>query len=184
MTGGEKFSKIAAIVFELSKWIIIFVVFILLIHLYVATIFMVDGASMDKTLRSGQVLLVNRLAYLTSDPKRGDIVVMRFPGDPKAKYVKRIIGMPGETVSIKQGYVYVNDIKLRETYLTPESLTPENNYPIYKLKKNEYFVAGDNREVSSDSRIWGAAKKEDFFGKTRIIVYPLSDFSYVPDVVY
>lgn len=184
MRGGERLSKLAAVVFELSKWIIIFIVVILLVHLYVATIFMVDGASMDKTLRSGEVLLVNRLAYLVNDPKRGDIVIMRFPGDPKSKYVKRIIGLPRDTVTIKGGHVYVNDVKLRETYLTPESITPENNYPVYKLKTNEYFVAGDNREVSSDSRIWGAAKKEDFFGKTRIIVYPLSDFSYVPDVVY
>ena len=184
MVGGERLKKTAAIGFELSKWIIIFLVVIILIHLYVATIFMVDGASMDKTLNSGQVLLVNRLAYLVNNPKRGDIVVLRFPGDPRAKYVKRIIGVPGETVSNKQGYFYVNDMKLRETYLTPESVTPENNYPVYKLNKNEYFVAGDNREVSSDSRIWGAAKKEDFFGKTRVIVYPFSDFSYIPDVVY
>lgn len=184
MAGGEGFSKSAAIVFELSKWIIVFMVAILLVHLYIATIFMVDGASMDQTLRSGEVLLVNRLAYLVNNPKRGDIVILRFPGDPKAKYVKRLIGLPGETVTIEQGYFYVNGIKLRETYLTPESITPENNYPRYKLQKNEYFVAGDNREVSSDSRVWGAAKKEDFFGKTRLIVYPFSDFSYVPDVVY
>lgn len=184
MAGGERFSKSAAITFELSKWIIIFIVAILLVHLYIATIFMVDGTSMDETLKSGEVLMVNRLAYLVNNPKRGDIVVLRFPGNPKAKYVKRLIGLPGETVTIKQGFFYVNDIKLRETYLTPESITPENNYPLYKLQKNEYFVAGDNREVSSDSRIWGAAKKEDFFGKARTIVYPFSNFSYVPDVVY
>lgn len=178
-------SKGLAIAYELGKPIAIFVVLLLLVHFFIATIFVIDGSSMETNFHSGQLVLVNKLAYLTSKPVRGDVVVLRFPGDPKnSKYIKRIVGLPSEKIQIKQGAVYINDKKLLETYIDDAVDTQTENISIKVLGKDEYFLMGDNRSGSSDSRIWGPARKEDLIGRTRFVLYPFSDFGYITNAYY
>jgi signal peptidase I len=181
--------RILSIVFELTKTIIALTVIVFLIHFFIGTIFVVDGPSMDNNLHSGEILWVNKLAYLTHQPKRGDIVVLRFPGDPaKDRYVKRIVGLPGETVDIKGYNVYINGQKLNEPYLPLAFDMPASEYTVQHkhtvLKSKEYFLLGDNRPVSSDSRVWGQARQEDLIGATRLIIFPFKYFGYVPRVFY
>lgn len=174
-----------SIVFELTKTVIALTVVVLLIHFFIGTIFIVDGSSMYPTLKSGQLLWVNKIAYLTQKPQRGDIVVLRFPGDPaKDKYVKRIIGLPGDTVDVKNGHVYINNQQLVESYLDKSVVTGTDTYNRVVLGPKEYFLMGDNRPNSSDSRIWGQARREDLIGRTQLILYPFSDFGYAPKIYY
>ncbi len=177
--------KPLSIVFELTKTIIALTVIGLLIHFFIGTIFIVDGSSMFPTLHSGDLLWVNKIAYLTHQPARGDIVVLRFPGDPaKDKYVKRLIGLPGDTVDIKDGNAYVNNQKIVEPYLDKSVTTDAEQVSHIVLGPKEYFFMGDNRPNSSDSRIWGQARKEDLIGRTKLIIFPFSRFGYVPKVFY
>jgi signal peptidase I len=108
---------------------------------------------------------------------------LRFPGDPDhARYIKRLVGLPGEKVTIKDDKIYVNDRLLDEAYI-PLNLPTEPDLET-TLKMDQYFLVGDNRPVSSDSRIWGSASKEDFIGKAFFIIFPFSRFQAVPDPVY
>jgi len=183
--GGSKWWNSLTVVFFLAKWIVLFLVALLLIHLFVATIFMVDGPSMEPTLYTKQIMLVNRLAYLTNTPKRGDVVVMRFPGDPvKSRYVKRIVGMPNDDIAIHDGAIYINNKALIEPYIPFETYTDTSNITSAHLKANEYFLVGDHREVSSDSRIWGPARKEDLIGRTTFILFPFGEAGYIPHAYY
>lgn len=182
---GRGLTRAIAVSFELGKWIALLVIGLLMVHYFIATVFVVDGVSMEPNLRTGQILLVNKLAYLAGSPRRGDIVVLRYPGDPKrARYVKRIVALPKETVDVQNGKLYVNSRELREVYLQKSMYFEAEVYSHYRLKDGEYFMFGDNRPASSDSRIWGPAKKEDLIGRARFILYPFSSFGYVPDVYY
>lgn len=178
-------SKVLAIVYELGKPIAFFVVALFLFHFFIATIFVIDGSSMESNFHTGQIVLVNKIAFLTSEPRRGDVVVLRFPGDPvHSKYIKRIVALPGEKVEIKNGAIYINGGILKEAYLGSEAYTPTDNIKVKVLGASEYFLTGDNRTGSSDSRIWGPARKEDLIGRTRFILYPFSNFGYITDVFY
>ncbi len=155
----------------------------------------VEGASMEPTLKSREYLLVNKLvyyridkarlarylpfidaepgdvAYLFHPPQRGDIVVFHYPRDPSRDFVKRVIGVPGDTVEIRQGRVYVNDLPLEERYVSElgrTSLARET------LGAEQYFVLGDNRPHSNDSKDWGTVPLEDMVGSGWITYWPLS----------
>lgn len=158
-------------VYELAKWAIMLAVFLTLVHLYLGSLTRVTGASMAPTLSEGQYVLVRRL-YLGSELSRGAIVTLRFPGDPeRVRYVKRVIGLPGETVTIQEGQVYVNGNRLAEPYLSA-ALTPKN--VSQSLGKDEYFLLGDNREASSDSRSFGPVERRFISGVGLAIVWPVS----------
>jgi len=168
---------------ELTKGIIIFIVVMALIHFFVATIFKVEGRSMEPNFRQDQYMLVNELSYIISEPERGDVVILKFPGDPdKTKYIKRIIGLPNEKLSIKNGHVYINDKELKEVYLAPSVYTEPDME--LKLAPDEYFVIGDNRSNSSDSRIWGPAPKKFLIGKAIFYLFPPDSWGYIPKVYY
>lgn len=178
-----KVYKASSFFFELSKGIIIFIIVVTLIHFFIATVFKVEGASMQPNFKQDEYMLINELSYLTSNPQRGDVVVLRFPGDPdKTKYIKRIIGLPNEKVTIKDTKVYINDKELTEVYLAPGTPTLPSMETI--LGPDEYFVMGDNRQNSSDSRIWGPAPKKFLIGKAIFYLFPLSVWGYIPKVYY
>lgn len=166
--------------FELTKWLIIGIIIILMINLFMVTFFIIDGISMEPNFHSGEVVIADRWQYLFGTPKRGDAVTIKFPGDPEhKKYIKRVIGLPGETVEIKDGLVYINNKKLDEPYLEQGTYTfPDLSR---KLEGDDYFLLGDNRDNSSDSRIWGVAPRRDLVARAWLIIWPMSYFGKVPE---
>lgn len=174
----QKFFYGSGCVYELTKWLIVLVVLGTLVHFYVGTISIVDGQSMEPNFHSGEVIITDRWHYLFGKPQRYDPVVLRFPGDPEhTKYIKRIIGLPGEKISITGGEVFINDRKLAEPYLVPGILTsPEL---ARQLGDEDYFLMGDNRLNSSDSRIWGIAPRRVLIGKPWFVLWPLDFFGKV-----
>lgn len=141
----------------------------------------VEGASMENTLHNGDNLIVDKLSYRFRDPERFDIIVFPFQYQANTYYIKRIIGLPGETVQIMEdGSIYINGEKMEESYgrevIQPETIGRAAE-PIV-LGEDEYFVMGDNRNNSSDSRtdIVGTIKREDIIGKAWLRIWPLSDF--------
>jgi len=126
---------------------------------------------MVSTLNDNDVVLVNRVVYKFSEPKRGDIVVLRYPGDPeKTYYVKRIIGLPGEELKIDREKVFIDGEEIRETYLDKDQTTTPNKK--WLIAEDSYFTVGDNRIASSDSRKWGFVEKEFILGRVSTTVYP------------
>ena len=156
--------------------------------------FKVDGSSMDPTLEHGQFLLVNRLVYLRIDierlskivpfwqsndrsshyairpPKRGEIIVFEFPRDASKDFVKRIVGLPGEEIEIRNGTVIVDGAVLEEPYLTAKD---KSNKSAYRLKEGEYYVFGVTRSRSNDSRSWGPVPEANLRGKVWMVYWPL-----------
>lgn len=178
-----KIFRLSNLFFELTKGIIVFLIVLALLHFFVATIFKVEGISMEPNFHKDQYLLVNKISYITSNPERGDVIVLNFPGDPaKTKYIKRLIGLPGDKVTIKEEGVFVNDIKLNEYYLPEKTITTP--YMEVNLKQDEYFAVGDNRLNSSDSRTWGIVPKKYIIGKATFFLFPFSAWGYIPKVFY
>ena len=133
----------------------------------------VPSGSMEPTVMTGDRVIGLRLAYMFSSPKRGDVIVFKYPDDRSVQYLKRIIGLPGEKVEIKDGKVYINDSEepLEEEYLT---VVPTDNYGPYFVPEDSYFMLGDNRNNSKDSRYWKNTyvKKEDIVAKVLFGYYP------------
>ncbi len=128
----------------------------------------VDGASMEPTLQSGEFVIVNKLAYVLGEPKIGDVIVFHFPRDPDQEYIKRVIGLPGDRISIKGGKVYVNGQLLVEHYIAaPPAYEATWDVPVDSL-----FVLGDNRNNSSDSHNWGPVPLDYVVGKAIFVYWP------------
>ena len=148
--------KKKAILKEVTSYVIIFAVALavgLLINRFLIESIHVPTGSMESTIMTGDRLFGNRLAYINSDPQRGDIVVFPFPDNEEETYIKRIIGLPGETVNIIDGKVYINDSEepLDEPYVKE---TPYGSYGPFEVPEGCYFMLGDNRNSSKDSRFW------------------------------
>ncbi len=124
--------------------------------------FRMTGPSMQPALPAGEDVSVNKLAYLFSKPSRGDVIVFHYPADPTQEFIKRVIGIPGDTVKVTQDQIWIDGVLLHEPYITQ----PVNPQPItLTLSANQYFVAGDNRPFSSDSRSWGPVPLEYIIGR-------------------
>ncbi len=173
----------SGVFFELARVIVVLVVAGVLINYFFISIIPIKGQSMEPNFHSGDWALINKFRYIKGDPERGEVVGLRFPGDPyKERYIKRIIGLPGEMVTINNDVIYINNRPLEEPYI-PEDYTTGPNLSI-TLKDNQYFLIGDNRENSSDSRIWGPASKEDIIGESTFILFPFRDYKYIGLPVY
>ncbi len=139
---------------EVVSWILIFVFAIVvatLIKEFIIYNVEVPTGSMEETIMIGDRVVTSRVSYITGDPKRGDIVVFPFPDDEELDYIKRIIGLPGETIEGKDGLVYINGEPLMEPYVA-EAL--DSDFGPYIVPENSYFMMGDNRNNSQDSRFW------------------------------
>lgn len=137
-----------------------------------------DGYSMGNTLPDGSYILADRLAYQQKTPERGDIVIFALPMNPKQEMVKRIIGLPGETVAIKDGIVTINNAPIDESYITEPAIYSGE----WTVPKGQYFVLGDNRNNSSDSHSWGYLPQENIIAKAVWIYYPLANFGKIGSV--
>jgi signal peptidase I len=135
----------------------------------------VDGFSMNPTLQNGEYILVNRLSYKTGQPARGDIIVFRLPGDETQDLIKRVIGLPGDTVQIRDGIVTINGAKLEEPYIAQNPLY----FGEWTVPEDNLFVLGDNRNDSRDSHQWGLLPLENVIGKSILIYWPPAEWKVI-----
>lgn len=176
-------------IWEIIKISIIALLIIIPIRYFIAQPFFVKGASMEPSYKDGDYLIVDELSYRFTNPKRGDVIVFRFPRDPHQFFIKRIIGLPEETIEIKDNKIIIYNqshplgfILDESEYLSPNQKT--KGYLKIKLDDNEYFVMGDNRLQSSDSRRWGPLNKTYIIGKTFIRAWPFNRVARFTPVPY
>ncbi len=159
----------------------------LFIRFSIAAPYVVSGASMEPNFHDWQYLIVDRISYDVEAPARGDIIVFDLPQNESRALIKRIIGLPGETVVLSGQQVTILNAEhpqgftLNEPYLDPANLTGMNELSM-KLGPDEFFVLGDNRRVSADSRIWGSLPRKDIVGRVFLRLYPLNKLSVFPSV--
>jgi signal peptidase I len=135
----------------------------------------VDGFSMNPTLQDGEYILVNRLAYKIGNPVRGDIVVFSFPMDPRQDLIKRVIGLPGESISVRDGKVMINGVPLEEPYIA----APPIYNGTWEVPEGQLFVLGDNRNESKDSHEWGLLPLENVVGRAILIYWPPPEWQVI-----
>jgi signal peptidase I len=167
---------------EIAIFLVLAIIIVLPIRLFVAQPFVVEGESMHPTFESGDYLIVDELSYHFHEPHRGDVIVFRYPGDPKVFYIKRVIGLPGETISITQGHITItkvdgSTVTLSESYVVNEDATYTQSTHI---GAGELFVMGDNRPKSSDSRVWGLLPEKNIMGRAFIRLFPANEFGLNP----
>ncbi len=170
-----------------AKIVVVVLVSAVAIRYLVLQPFQVEGASMEPNLQSGQLMLVEKLSYRLHAPKRGDIIVFHYPLSPRVDYIKRIIGLPGETIRISEGRVLVDNRLLEESYLPAETKTTIAGIDApYEstLGPEQFFVLGDNRPHSSDSRNWGPLDRRFIIGRSGFILYPANSFRAIASPNY
>jgi len=167
--------RLLKLIREVGETILIAGVLFLAVNLVTARI-RVEGSSMEPSLHDGEFVVINRLAYRWANPDRGEIIVFNFPLDPERRFIKRIIGLPGDTISVHQGTVFVNGIALEEPYIYA---APQYDGE-WVVEEGHYFVLGDNRNNSSDSQNWGSLEAEDIIGKAVVIYWPITDLGIIP----
>jgi signal peptidase I len=183
----ESVKRGLAAIFDFLQGIVAFAAVLVMIYLFVMSPQEVSGHSMEPNFQNGDFILTNKIAYKMGDPKRGDIVIFKSPKDKSIDYIKRVIGLPGETVELRGGVFYINNKPLDEKY--------DYNKPVYGesfLHENEpftvpagmYFCVGDNRPGSSDSRDFGPIAKEDFIGQAILRYWPVNTAGMIPHPVY
>lgn len=161
---------------EIGSWVLTFALAFLVVFLLESFVIVnarVPSGSMLDTIQIGDRLIASRLSYKSESPQRGDIVIFKYPDDEKQKFVKRIIGLPGETVEIKDGGVYINGsaTPLTETYIKEK---PVGHFGPYTVPEHSYFMMGDNRNDSLDSRYWTNTfvKEDKILGKVKFRYFP------------
>lgn len=162
-----------AVFLDWAKTLALCALIALALKAFVLQSYTVDGACMQPTLYTGQRVFIFKLAYLFSQPQRGDIIVFRYPLDPSKDYVKRVIALPGETVAIRGGVVFVNGRRLDEgAWPVTRDRARYPDYPERVVPEGELFVLGDNRPESEDSRVWGFVPLANVRGKAFLLYWP------------
>ena len=177
----EKTEKKTSIKREIMEWIIVIEIAVILavvLNMFLIVNAVIPSASMETTIMTGDRIFGNRLAYVKNDPKRGDIVIFKFPDDEKQLFIKRLIGMPGDTLEMKDGVIYINGEALEEPYLA--AITYGDYGPV-TVPEGAYFVMGDNRNNSADSRYWKQpfVYRDKILGKAVFCYFPFSDFGKI-----
>lgn len=141
--------------------------------------FRVDGMSMEPTLHNGEYILVNKAAFLFHAPERGDVIVFEYPKDPQVDYIKRIIAIPGDTISVEGTRVIVDGVSLNEPYINPnDDFNPFSPIENRVVPTGDYFVMGDNRGNSSDSRQWGFVPQQNIIGQAAFVYFPFNEGNF------
>lgn len=173
-------------VLEIIQFAVIALVIVLPIRMFIAQPFIVSGASMEETFHTGEYLIVDQVSYRFEKPVRGDVIIFRYPRDPSKFFIKRVIGLPGDTIRIDGNVVTITNeanpdgFTLSESYI--KSMEPTTNLK-ETLGDREYFVMGDNRDQSSDSRIWGVLQEENIIGRALVRLFPVDEVDLFPGVV-
>jgi signal peptidase I len=172
---------------DILSFALIALLIVVPIRWFVAQPFIVRGASMEPTFHTGEYLVVDQLTYRFEDPQRGDVIIMKYPKDESVYFIKRIIGLPGETVELSGTNVIIHrgvgfePLTLDQAYIPDDENRPE--YATYTLGPSEYFVMGDNRNESSDSRVWGALPRKDIVGRALVRLFPPTKLGFLPGAV-
>ncbi|MDX9913835.1 MAG: signal peptidase I [Candidatus Moranbacteria bacterium] len=186
----ELYQGVGGFFMEIIKIFILAIIVILPIRMFLFQPFFVQGASMEPNFEDGQYLIINEFGYKETDLKvgkidsfkemtRGEVIVFRYPLNPKQFFIKRVIGLPGERITVENGEIHIynqenpNGFKLEESYL-PQGLATKGSKD-YSIKEDEYYVLGDNRNHSSDSRMWGPIRSKDVVGRVLLRAWPISD---------
>jgi signal peptidase I len=159
---------------EIIETIVLTVLMFLIIRLAVQN-FNIDGMSMEPSLHNQELILVDKWSYLFHAPARGDVIVFVAPPNPAQDYIKRVVGLPGDVITVQNTDVYVNGKKLTEAYVEPHH--QGNPYPSFTnrvVPQGAYFVMGDNRGGSSDSRDWGCVPQKNLIGRAAVVYWPLA----------
>lgn len=179
---GAEVKKIHPLL-EIVQFAIIALIIVVPVRMFIAQPFIVSGASMENTFHTGEYLIVDQITYHLEEPERGDVVIFRYPKDPAKFFIKRVIGLPGDTVDISGNTVTIsNESKgysqvLDEPYIKSMA---KNTQLTETLGAREYFVMGDNRDQSSDSRTWGVLQREEIVGRALVRLFPFRKFDLFP----
>jgi signal peptidase I len=160
---------------EIIETLALTLIIFLVIHFTIQN-YQVDGTSMQPGLQNNEYVLVNKLAYLFQSPERGDVIVFHYPVDTTKDLIKRVIGIPGDVVQVTLSTVTVNGVVLHEPYIQAP-INPTGQ--VWKVPPGEYFVMGDNRQYSFDSRDWGFVPKSYIIGKAVMVYWPLHSIQFI-----
>lgn len=182
----EKRHSLKREIWETIRFIFVALVIVIPIRLFIAQPFIVSGASMDPTFENGQYLIVDEVSYRLNEPERGDVVIFKYPKNPKQYFIKRVIGLPEETVTInadgKVSIISTSDKEAR-TLKEPYVVFNRGDSVERTLGTDEYFMMGDNRTGSFDSRMWGPVKRDLIIGRALVRLFPFSTISILPGEV-
>ncbi|MCL5411857.1 MAG: signal peptidase I [Patescibacteria group bacterium] len=177
---------------DIIETIVIALAIFVVVYLFLLQPHQVRGHSMDSSFSDGEYILTDKISYRFGKPERGDVVVFKAPKNQDYDYIKRIIGLPEERVKVSKGSVYIyNDknpsgVKLEEPYLDKGTITVEGAWAKedkeITVKPDQYFVLGDNRSHSSDSREWGLVPKENIIGRAWLRYWPINEMAFIPQV--
>ncbi len=181
MLEGQGHEVKRASFFDLRAWVRDVVISVMAAGLIIVFLYQpvkVEGTSMMPRLQDQERIFINKFVYKIEAIRRGDIVVFWYPLDPSKSYIKRVIGLPGETVKISGGRVFVNGRPLAEPYVPPDYLDHQNYPPVY-VEPDHYYVLGDHRTSSNDSRSWGTVARNFIYGKAVLVYWPPAMFGMV-----
>jgi signal peptidase I len=171
-------SQIWRALWELVHDLSVAVLFCFFLITFVAQAFRVQGTSMLPLLEDSERIIVNKFIYRFHPIQRGDVVVFWYPKDPSVSFIKRVVGVPGDTVELRRGNLYVNDRKVSEEYVRPQFNDDESHAPV-TVAKGYYYVLGDHRNSSNDSRSWGEVPEKYIYGKAIFRFWPLAKLGFI-----
>ena len=174
---GDKARPFQSLIDLLHDLAIAVVVCVVLIT-YVVQAFKVQGTSMSPELLDGERILVNKFLYRFAEIERGDVVVFWYPEDPELSFIKRVVGLPGETIDVRNGKVYVDGVLIDEPYVIVDN-ADHRSFASQEIRPGHYFVLGDNRRGSNDSRSWGLVPERYIYGKAFVRIWPPKDVGAV-----
>lgn len=172
-------------IWDIIKFLAPIIIIVFVVRTYIAQPFIVDGESSAPNFHTGHYLIIDEISYRFREPARGEVIVLRYPLQPSRFFLKRIIALPGERVVIKDGKVTIYNSEnqkgftLTEPYLT-QATFPAGPYRDVTLKEEEYFVMGDNRSGSDDSRMWGVLPRKNIVGYAFLRLFPLNLITHTP----
>jgi signal peptidase I len=183
-TSGLKAARIAGSLWLATKYVFVAFCIIVPFRFFIAQPFIVSGTSMEPIFTKGDYIVIDEISYRQTSPQRGDVIIFRYPLDPSIYFIKRVIGLPGETIRIENGIVSISNpervsfVVLDEPYRVTQNKNNESSTT--KLDRDEYFVMGDNRDSSADSRVWGPLQERFIIGRAIARLFPFNEISLFP----
>jgi len=184
----DRIKRAVAAVFDFLQGIVVVLALLVMVYLFIMSPQEINGASMEPNFHNGEYILTNKILYKFREPTRGDVIIFKSPANKEVDYIKRIIGLPGDTVSLKNNTFYVNNQIVVEPYLAPGTPIFGGSYlgegQSIVVPPGTFFLAGDNRSHSSDSREFGPIAQEDFIGTAIFRYWPFSQLGTLPHPTY